>query len=147
MNDRNGCDRVTIVVSLWGQGTLVGLSLLISTSQRMTSKAATEAAAQMRADGEQDVQDSAPGGYPHAADEKQRATPIVTGARGHPRTASSPAGSTAIGIPMDHSPDLEVGYSGESDARPTRSRPQNPTERSRKRRLLPSRQSRQGVVV
>ena len=45
-------DRVTIVVSLWGRGALVGLSLLIPISQPITRKAATEAAARMRADGE-----------------------------------------------------------------------------------------------
>ena len=50
-----GYDRVTTVVSLWGRGALVGLFLLIFTSKHMTSKAATEAAARMRAAGEQDT--------------------------------------------------------------------------------------------
>ena len=56
-----GYDRVTTVVSLWGRGALVGLFLLIFTSKHMTSKAATEAAARMRAAGDQDTQDSAAG--------------------------------------------------------------------------------------
>ena len=79
-------DRVTTVVSLWGRRALVGLSLLIFTSKHMR-KAATEAAARMRAVGEQDTQDSKAGDY-SPADDEQPATPIVAGARGHPRAAS-----------------------------------------------------------
>ena len=82
----------------------------------MTSKAATEAAARMRAAGDQDTQDLAAGDYSPAADDEQPATSIVAGARGHPRAASSPANSTAGGSPMDCDPDIEVIYSGESDS-------------------------------
>ena len=110
-----GYDRVTTVVSLWGRGALVGLSLLIFTSKNMTSKASTEATARMRAVGEQDTQDSAAGDYSPAADDEQPATPIVAGARGYPRAASSLADSTAGGSPIDCDPDIEVIYSGESD--------------------------------
>ena len=110
-------DRMTTVVSLWGRGALVGLSLFIFTPKHMTSKAATEAAARMRAAEDQDTQDSAAGDYsPAAADDEQPATSIVAGARGHPRAASSPANSTAGGSPMDCDPDIEVIYSGESDS-------------------------------
>ena len=111
-----GYDRVTTVVSLWGRGALVDLSLLIFASKHMTSKAATEAAARMRSAGEQDTQDLAAGDYSPAADDEQPATSIVAGARGHPRAASSPANSTAGGSPMDCDPDIEVIYSGESDS-------------------------------
>ena len=108
-------DRVTTVVSPWGRGALVDLFLLNSTSKHMTSKAATEAAARMRAAGEQDAHDSAAGGYPPAVADKKPATPVVKGARGHPREAPSPAGSAARGGPMDHGPDIYVVYLGESD--------------------------------
>ena len=99
-----GFDRVTIVVSLWGREALVGLSLLIPTSQPMTSKAATEAAARMRAAGEQDSPDSAACGYPPAADDEQPVIPIVAGARDRSCTASSPTASAAGGSPMDCDP-------------------------------------------
>ena len=115
MNDIIGCDKVTTVVSLWGRGALVGLFLLISTSKHITSKAATEASVRMRAAREQDIKDSVAGGYSPAAADEQPATPIVAGARGHPRAASSPADSAASGSPMDCDPDIEVIYSGESD--------------------------------
>ena len=95
-----GCDRVTTVVSIWGRGALVGLFHLIFTSKHMTSKASTEAAARMHAAGDQDTQGSA-GDYSPAADIEQPATPIVAGALGYPRAASSPAGSTAGGSPKD----------------------------------------------
>ena len=104
-----GYDRVTTVVSLWGRGALIGLSLLIFTSKHMTSKAATEAAARMRAAGEQDTQDSAASDYSPAAADEQPATPIVAGARGHPRAASSPADSAADGSPMH----LQSRYRGD----------------------------------
>ena len=111
-----GYDGVTTVVSLWGRGALVGRSLLIFTSKHMTSKAATEAASRMRAAGYQDTQDSAACDYTPAAADKQPATPIVSGARGYPRAASSPADSTAGGSFMDCDTDIEVIYSGESDS-------------------------------
>ena len=113
-----GYINVTTVVSLWGRGALVGLFHLIFTSKHMTRKAATEAAARMRAAGEQDTQDPSAGDYSPAADDDDEppATPIVAGARGHPRAASSPANSTAGGSPMDCDPDIEVIYSGESDS-------------------------------
>ena len=102
-----GCDRVTTVASLWGRGALVGLFLLISNSTLMTSKAASEAAARMRAAGDQDLQDSAACGYSLAAANKQPATPVVAGARGYPRAAS---------LPMDRDPTIAVIYTGESDS-------------------------------
>ena len=67
----------------------------------MTSKATTEAAARMCAAGEQDAQDSVAGGYPPATADNQPATPMVAGARGHPRAASSPAALAAGGNTMD----------------------------------------------
>ena len=82
----------------------------------MTSKTATEAAARMRAAGDHDTQGSAAGNYSPAAADEQPATPIVAGARGHQRAASSPADSTAGGSPMDCDPGIEVFYSGESDS-------------------------------
>ena len=94
-------DRVTTVVSPWGRGALVDLFLLNSTSKHMTSKAATEAATRMRAAGDHNPQDSAAGDYSTAAANKQPATPIVAGARGHPRAASSPADLTVGGSPID----------------------------------------------
>ena len=97
-------DRVTIVVSLWGRGALVGLSLLIPISQPITRKAATEAAARMRADGEQDSQDSEACGYPLADDDEQPVIPIVAGARNRSCAASSPAASAVGGSPMDCDP-------------------------------------------
>ena len=87
----------------------------------MTNKAATEATAQMRAAEEQDTQDSAAGVYSPAAD-KQPATPTFAGARSHQRAASSPEDSAAGGSPMDHGPEIEVLYSGESDS-PSYSKP------------------------
>ena len=78
----------------------------------MTSKAATEAAARMRAAGDQDTQGSAAGDYAPAAADEQPAIPRVAGARGYPRAASSPADSTAGGNPIDYDPDIEVIYSG-----------------------------------
>ena len=81
----------------------------------MTSKAATEAAARMRGVEEQDTQDSEAGDiclllrminlHTHSS-----------GARGHPRAASSPADSAAGSSPMDCDLDIEVIYSGESDS-------------------------------
>ena len=50
-----GCDRATTVVTLWGREALVGLLLHISTLKHMTSKAANEAAARIRAAGDQDT--------------------------------------------------------------------------------------------
>ena len=131
-----GCDRVTTVVSLWGRGEIVGLFLFIFTSKHMTRQAETEAAARMRAAGEQDTQDSTAGdNSPDAADE-QPATAIVAGARGHPRAVSSPAASAEDGSPMDCDPDVEVIYSSESDS-PSDSKPSaKPTVRLRTRRLL-----------
>ena len=82
----------------------------------MTSKAATGAAARMRAAGEQAAQDSAAAVKSHAAASKQPATPVVAGARGHPRAAPSPAASVAGGSTMDQDADIEVVYSGESDS-------------------------------
>ena len=103
-------------MSLWGRGELVSILLLISTSQPMTSKVETEATARMRAVGEQDTQDSAAGDFSPAAADKQPATPIVAGARVHPRASSSPEDSAAGRSPMDHGPDIEVLYSGESNS-------------------------------
>ena len=88
----------------------------------MRSKAATEAAARMRTAGEQDTQDSAAGDYSPAAADGQPAAPIIAGARGHPRAASSPAASAVGGSPMDCDSDIEVTYSGESDS-PSESKP------------------------
>ena len=129
MNDVIGYYRVTTVVSLWGRGAIIGLSLLIFTSKHMTSKAATEAAARMRAAGDQDTQDSAAVNYSPVAADEQPAIPIVVGARGYPRAASSPADSTASGSPMDCDPDLEVIYSGESDS-PSDSKPSAKLDRT-----------------
>ena len=109
-----GYINVTTVVSLWGRGALVGLFHLIFTSKHMTRKAATEAAARMRAAGEQDTQVSAAGGYSPAADDELPATSIVARARGYPRAAISPAASAAGGSPMDHGPDIELIYSLEA---------------------------------
>ena len=73
------------------------------------NKAAADAAAQMRAAGDQAYPCSAAGDSSPAAD-KQPATPNVAGARGHPRAASSFAASDAGGSPMDFDPELEVFY-------------------------------------
>ena len=129
-------DRVTIVVSLWGRGALVGLSLLIPISQPITRKAATEAAARMRADGEQDSQDSEACGYPLADDDEQPVICIVAGARNRSCAASSPAASAVGGSPMDCDPDKEVIYSVESDSPSDSNRPQSTTIRLRTQRLL-----------
>ena len=83
---------------------------------RCTNKAAADAAARMRAAGEQASPCSAAGDSSPAAADKQPATPNVAGARGHPRAASSPAASDAGGSPMDVDPELDVLYSGESDS-------------------------------
>ena len=83
---------------------------------RCANKAEADAAARVRAAGEQASQYSVAGGYLTAAAENQPATPIFAGARGHPRASSSPAGSTAGGSRMDHGPDIEWIYSGELDA-------------------------------
>ena len=87
---------------------------MTSSSIRCANKAVSEADARIRAAGEQAAQDSAAGISSPAAD-KQPATPIVAGARGHPRAASSPVASAAGGSSMDVDPELEVVYSGESD--------------------------------
>ena len=50
------------------------------------------------------------------AADKPPATPNITGARGHPRAASSPAASAAGSIPMYVDPELDVVYSGESES-------------------------------
>ena len=116
-------------MSLWGRKALIGLFLLIFTSKHMTSKAATEAAARMSTAEDQDTQDSAAGDYSPAAADEQPATPIVAGARGYPRAASSPADSTSGGSPMDCDPDIEVTYSGESDS-PSDSKPSAKPDRT-----------------
>ena len=82
---------------------------------RCANKDASEASARMRAAGEQAVQVSAAGDFTPAAADKQPATPIFAGSRGHPRAASSPAASAAGGSPMDHGPEIQVLNSGESD--------------------------------
>ena len=86
----------------------------------MTSKAASEAAARMRAAGDQDLQDSAACGYSLAAANKQPATPVVAGARLYPRAASSP---------MDSDPEIKVLYSSESDS-PSDSEPSAKSDRT-----------------
>ena len=58
---------------------------MMSSSMRCASKAASEAAARMRADGNQDTQASAAGVASPAAADKQPATPNAAGARGRPR--------------------------------------------------------------
>ena len=83
---------------------------------RCANKAATDAAAQFRAAGDQTSQDSTAGGYPPAAAQKHPLTPIVAGARGHPRAYSILAGFTAGGYTMDHGLDIELIFMGESDA-------------------------------
>ena len=110
-------DRVTTVVLLWGRGALVGLSLFIFTSKHMTSKAATEAAAWMRAAGEQDTQYSEADDYSPAVADKKPVTPVDTGARGHTRAPPSLARSAAVGRTVDHGPEIDVVYSGESYVR------------------------------
>ena len=70
----------------------------------------------MRASGEQLSQDSAAGTMSPAAVDKQPGTPKVTGARGHPRAASSSAASAAGGRAMDVDPEIQVLYSAESDS-------------------------------
>ena len=61
---------------------------MTSPSMRYANKASSKAAARMRAAGEQAVQDSAAGDTIPAAADKQPATPVVTGARVHPRAPS-----------------------------------------------------------
>ena len=78
---------------------------------RCANKAAADAAAQMRAAGEQASPCSAAGYSSPAAAGKQPATPNVEGARGHPRAASDAGGS-----PIDVDPEFEVVYLGESDS-------------------------------
>ena len=73
---------------------------------RCASKAASEAAARMRAAGEQAFQNSAAGVSSPAAANEQPATFNIVGARGHPRTVSSSAASDAGGSPMDVDPEL-----------------------------------------
>ena len=80
-----------------------------------TTKAATEEAGRIRADGEQAVQDIAAGAKSPAAANKQPATSIVAEAHGHPRAAPSPAVLAAGGSPMNQYPETDVTYSGESD--------------------------------
>uniref|UniRef100_M4BXA6 RxLR effector candidate protein n=1 Tax=Hyaloperonospora arabidopsidis (strain Emoy2) TaxID=559515 RepID=M4BXA6_HYAAE len=89
---------------------------MTSLPMRCASKAASEAAARMRAAGNQATQASAPGVSSLVAADKKPATPNIAGARGNPRTASSSAASAAGGSPMEVDPELEVCYSGESDS-------------------------------
>ena len=96
---------------------------------RCANKAATESAGRMRAAGEQVNEYSAAVVSSPVAVDNQPATINVAGARGHPRAASLFAALTAGGSPMDVGPDKEVIYSGESDPRPIRSRPQRPAVR------------------
>ena len=72
----------------------------------------------MRAAGEQAVQDSAERFKSPAATNEQPAAPIVSGERGHPRSAPSPVYSAAGGSTMDQDPEIEVKYSGESNSPP-----------------------------
>ena len=69
------------------------------------SKAASEAAAQMRVAGEQATQGSATGVSSPAAANEQPATSNVAGASGHRRAATSSAASAAGGSPMDVDPE------------------------------------------
>ena len=80
-------------------------------SMRCASKAATEAAARMRAAGEQATRDSAAGVSSPAAADNKPATPNVLGARVHPRAAASSAASAAGGSPIDIDPEIVVVYS------------------------------------
>ena len=96
---------------------------------RCANKAASEAAARMRAAGEQDTQALSAGDNAPAADNKQPATPTVAGARGYPRAASSPACSAACGSPMYHGTEIELIYSGESDS-PSDSKPSAKPDRT-----------------
>ena len=82
---------------------------------RCTSKATSEAAAQMRAAGNQATQASASDVSSPAAVDKQPTLPNVAGVRGHPSATFPSAASTAGGCPMDVDPELQVRYSGESD--------------------------------
>ena len=81
---------------------------------RCANKAATEAAAWMRAAGEQVTQVSV-SGVLSTATAKQPIAPTVAGERGHSHAASSYVALAADGSPMDVDPDIEVIYLGESD--------------------------------
>ena len=94
---------------------------------RCASKAASEAAAQMRVAGVQATQGSATGVSSPAAANEQPATSNVSGARGHPRAVSSSAALAAGGSPMNVDPELKVDYSGESDFPSDSKSPANPS--------------------
>ena len=96
---------------------------------RCVNKAESGAAARKLEAGEQAVQISAAGDNMPAAAYKQPATPIVAGARGHPRTASSPAALDVGGSPMEHGPRIDVLDSGESDS-PSDSNPSSKSDRT-----------------
>ena len=83
---------------------------------RCANMDAANAAAQVRAAGEQASQDTAACDALPADDDEQPATPDVAGARGHPRAVSPSAGSAEGGSSMDVDPVLEVIYLGETDA-------------------------------
>ena len=85
---------------------------------RCANKAATEAAAQMRAAGEQVNQDSIAGVSSLSAADKHPGTSNSAGARGHSRAASSSGASAAGGRPMAVDPEIKVVDSGKSDPPP-----------------------------
>ena len=62
---------------------------MTSSFMRCANKTATDAAARVRAAGEQTFQDLAAGTMSPAAADKQPETSKATGARGHPRAAST----------------------------------------------------------
>ena len=94
---------------------------------RCASKAASEAAAQMRVAGEQATQGSATGVSSPAAANEQPATSNVAGASGHRRAATSSAASAAGGSPMDVDFEFEVNYSGKLDSSSDSKSPAKPS--------------------